>query len=100
MPAVQLWLFLSERKDVSLHARIKKLDLERPICDGLRLSDELVEPLLGDRSVALLVDLGAVSVARRASVEENTKAYRCSTRSRAHHKMHIARVEAVGDPPV
>ena len=52
-----------ERK--SLHARIEKLDLELSIGDGLRLSDQLIQPLFGHRAVALLVDVDAVSRARR-----------------------------------
>src|SRR5437764_140761 len=42
-----------ERK--SLHARIEKLDLKVPISNGLRLADQLIQPLLGNRAVALLV---------------------------------------------
>jgi hypothetical protein len=35
---------LAERERKSLHARIEKLDLELSIVDGLRLSDQLIQP--------------------------------------------------------
>jgi hypothetical protein len=37
----------AERERKSLHARIEKLDLELSISDGLRLSDQLIQPLFG-----------------------------------------------------
>jgi hypothetical protein len=39
----------------------RKLDLEPPISDGLRLSDELIEPLLNDRAVAVVVDVNSAT---------------------------------------
>src|SRR5438874_647019 len=42
-----------ERK--SLHARIEKLDIELSVSDGLRLSDQLVQPRCGHRAVAVVV---------------------------------------------
>jgi hypothetical protein len=35
--------------------RIEKLDLELSISNGLRLSDQLIQPLFGNRAVALVV---------------------------------------------
>src|SRR5262252_7254077 len=61
----------SECKHVSLDAWVEEFDLERPILNGLRLPNELVKPLFRDHAVPLLVDLGAVSVPRRASIEEH-----------------------------
>src|SRR5919108_5602798 len=52
-----------------LHARIEKRDLELPISNGLRLSDQLIEPLVGHRAVALLVNVTAMSSTRRLSIE-------------------------------
>src|SRR3712207_13315 len=66
----------AEREAISLHPRIEKLDLELPIGDGLRLPDQLVQPLVADRAVALLVDVGSVSIARRLSVDEHAKRHR------------------------
>ena len=65
----------SECKDISLHARIEKLDLEHSIRNGSGLPDELVEPQLRRRAVALLVDVGAVGAPRRAAVEEHSETY-------------------------
>jgi hypothetical protein len=48
-----------------LHAGIEKLDLELSISDGLRLSDHLIQPLFGNRAVALVVNVSSVSSARR-----------------------------------
>src|SRR5438105_1929153 len=44
-----------ERK--SLHACIEKLDLELAISNVPRLSDQLIQPLVGHRAVALLVNV-------------------------------------------
>src|SRR5260370_15445137 len=65
----------AERERESLHARIEKLDLELPISNGLRLPDQLIEPLFGSRAVALLVNVTAMSRARRLSIEEHAKAH-------------------------
>jgi hypothetical protein len=46
----------AKRESKSLHARTEKLDLELPIGDGPRLSDQLVQPLFGHCAVALLID--------------------------------------------
>ena len=44
------------------------------------MSDKLVEPLSRDSAVPLLVNVGAMSIPRRAAVEENTETYRRSAR--------------------
>ena len=44
----------AERERKGLHARVEKLDLELAIGDGLRLADQLVQPLLGHCAVALV----------------------------------------------
>src|SRR6266516_2222059 len=62
-----------ERK--SLHAGIEKLDLELAISNGLRLTDQLIQPLVGHRAVTLLVNVNAMSRARRLSIEEHAKAH-------------------------
>ena len=63
----------AERERVSCHARIEKLDFELPISDGLRLSDQLVQPLFGDRAIALVVSIGSVRGARRLSINAHPK---------------------------
>src|SRR5437016_2947861 len=98
--AGRAWRASSERKDISLHARIEKLDFEHSIGNRLGLPDELVEPLFGGRAVALLVDVSSVSIPRRAPIEEHAETYRRSARWRSHDQMQIARVKTVGDAPV
>src|SRR5215212_2768185 len=90
----------AERERKSLHPRIKKLDLEVAISDGLGLSDQLIQPLLGNRAVALLVNVDSVSSPRRLPVDEHAKSHGGSSRCRSHHEMKIAGVKAVSDPPV
>ena len=58
-----LWLGSAKRERKSLHACIEKLDLEQSISDGLRLSNQLIEPLFAHRAVALVVN---VKSARRS----------------------------------
>jgi hypothetical protein len=90
----------AEREDKRLHARIEKLDLELPISNGLRLPDQLIQPLFGHRAVALLVNVTAVRRLRRPSIEEHANAYGRSPRCRAHDQMQIAGVKTVCDAPV
>ena len=65
-----------EREDISLYAGVEEFDLEQSIRNGPGLPDELVKPLFRDRAVALLVDVGAVSIPRRAPIEQNAETYR------------------------
>src|SRR6266851_9408037 len=90
----------SECERKSLHARIEKLDLELSISNGLRLSDQLIQPLFGNRAVALIVNVTSVSLARRQSIDEHAKSYRSSSRRWSHDQMKIAGVKAVHDAPV
>src|SRR5437016_6310876 len=98
--AGRAWRASSERKDISLHAQIEKLDLEHSIGNRLGLPDELVEPLFSGRAVALLVDVGPVSIPRRAPIKEHAETYRRSARWRSHHQMQVARAESVDDASV
>src|SRR5829696_507016 len=90
----------AERERISLHARIEKLDLELSISDGLRLSDQLIQPLFANRAVALVVNVNSVSSARRPSIDEHAKSHGSSSRCRSHDEMKIAGVKAVRDRPV
>ncbi|HEX6479240.1 MAG TPA: hypothetical protein VF043_10375, partial [Ktedonobacteraceae bacterium] len=90
----------AERERESLHARIEKLDLELPISNGLRLSDQLIQPLVAHRTVALLVNITALSRARRLSIEEHAKAHGRSPRRWSHDQIQIAGVKAVRDAPI
>ena len=50
---------LSEGEAVGLNARVGDGDLESAVGDGAGLADERVHPLLGDRAVAIAVDVAA-----------------------------------------
>src|SRR5258708_38417808 len=90
----------AERERESLHARIEKLDLELSISNGPRLSDQLIQPLFGNRAVALVVNVNSVSSARRLSIDEHAKSHGSSSRRRSHDEMKIAGMKAVRDPSV
>src|SRR5262249_8899278 len=90
----------AERECKSLHARIEKLDLKLSISDELQLSNQLIQPLVGNRSVALIVNVNSVSCARRLSIDQHAKSHGSSSRCRSHDEMNIAGVKAVRDPPV
>jgi hypothetical protein len=47
----------AKRERKSLHAGIEKLDLELSIADRLLLPDQLIQPLFGHRTVALVVNV-------------------------------------------
>src|SRR5882724_12860051 len=64
------WNGSAERERKRLHARVEELDLELSVSDGFRLSDQLIQPLLGNRAAALVVDVDPVSSARRLSIDE------------------------------
>src|SRR5260221_10464251 len=50
----------AEGKHVGLDSGLEERDLERVLLDAAGLTDELVEPRLGDDAVALLVDVDSV----------------------------------------
>src|SRR5262245_64747848 len=60
-----------KRERKNLRARPEKLDFELAIGDGLRLSDQLVQTLLGDRAVALFININTVSRAWRLSSDQH-----------------------------
>ena len=49
---------LAESKRVGLNAGVGERDLEGAVGDGTLLTDELVQPLFGDRAVASGIDVG------------------------------------------
>ena len=63
----------AERERKSLYTGIEKFDLELAIGDGLRLSDQLVEPLFGHCAVASFVDVNSAGRARRLSIDQHAK---------------------------
>jgi hypothetical protein len=63
----------AEGEDEGLHARVEELDVELPVGDGTALTDQLVEPLLVERAVALLVDVDAMCRAGRSPIDEHSE---------------------------
>src|SRR5947209_20367321 len=64
----------AEGEHKGLYARSEKLDLEQAISNGFGLSDQLIQPLVGNRTVALVVNVTSMSRARCLSIEEHAKA--------------------------
>jgi hypothetical protein len=56
-----------------LDPRIEKLDLELSVLDRLRLPDQLIYPLFGDRAITLVINIDSVSGRRQLSVNEYAK---------------------------
>src|SRR5918995_5890169 len=91
---------LAEGERVGLDLRIEEGNLEGAVGDGAGLPDELVQPLLGHRSVALVVNVDPMRRIRRLSVDEHAESHGRARYCRPHDQMKIASVEAVGDVPV
>ena len=62
---------LAEGERADFDAGLKERDLRGPLADRPGLADELVQPLLGDRAMALAIDVDAVGGAGRLPVEEH-----------------------------
>ena len=58
-----------------MRSRIEELNLEQSIEDRLWLPNELVHPRFANCADALVVDIGAVSGARRLSIDEHAKSH-------------------------
>jgi hypothetical protein len=94
-----LFALSTEGERKRLHPGIQKLDLELSIGDGLRLSNQLVQPLFGNRAFASLIDVKPASRNCWLPVYEHTKPHGRSSLGRPHDEMKVAGVEAVRDPP-
>src|SRR5687768_5541172 len=90
---------LAEGEGEGPYAGVAEGDLERAVGDGAALADELVQPRLGDRAGAVVVDVVPVVRARRLSVEAHAEPHRVPTRRRCHDEVHVPGGEAIGDPP-
>src|SRR5215210_6470608 len=88
---------LAERKGESLHPRAEKLDLELPIGDGSRLSDQQIKPLFSEHAVALLVNIDPVSKAGRLTVDQHAKRHGRPRGGRSHDEVKIASMETKSD---
>ena len=59
----------AERERERLHTGIEELDLELAIGDRSRLSNQLIQALLGDRAFTLVVYVTSMVRARRLSID-------------------------------
>jgi hypothetical protein len=59
----------AERERERLHTGIKELDLELAIGDRSGLSNQLIQPLLDERSFTLVVDVTSMVCARRLPID-------------------------------
>jgi hypothetical protein len=80
------------------HSGIEKLNLELLIGDGLRLSNQLVQPLFGNRAFASHIEVKSASRDCWLPVYEHAKPHGRSLLSRTHNEMKVAGVEAVRNP--
>ena len=94
-----LFALSTERERKSLHPGIQKLDLELSIGDGLRLSDQLVQPLFGHRAFASHINVKSAIRDCWLPVYEYAKPDGRSSLGGPHDEMKVAGVEAVRDPP-
>ena len=60
---------LAEGERIGLNTGIEERDLERAVSDGASLPDKLIQPLLGSSADTLVVNVNAVSRARRLSID-------------------------------
>jgi hypothetical protein len=81
------------------HIGIEELDLEPSIGDRSGLSNQLIQALLGDRAVALVVDVSSMARARRPSIDQHSKRNGSSASGGSHDEVEIARMKLVCDPP-
>src|SRR4051794_31359689 len=87
----------AEGEDVRAHAGVEKRDLERARGARAALADELVHPRLGDRAFPGLVDVQAVGVPGRPTVEAYGEADRRARVRRLQDQVDVARLEAIRD---
>jgi len=66
---------LTKREVKSFDTRIEKLNLKLAIDDGLRLTNQLVEPLLRNCAIALTVNVDPVRSAGRLSIDRYSEAH-------------------------
>ena len=63
----------AKREAVACSARRRELDLEPSLGDGQRLTNQLVQPLFGERAIALYVNVEAVRSAWRIAIDQHAK---------------------------
>src|SRR6266511_2642612 len=90
---------LAEGEDVALDARLEEGDLEGAVRDRSRLPDQLIQPLVHHRAVALFVDVESARFAGRLTVDEHAEGNGGPWRPWTQDQVDVARVEAERDPP-
>src|SRR6266542_2570786 len=98
-PAETICNSLAEGEHVSLDARLEEGDLEGAVRDRSRLPDQLIQPLVHHRAVALFVNVEPVRVPGRPSVDEHAERNGGPWRPWTQDQVDVARVEAERDPP-
>src|SRR5215813_14953955 len=88
---------LTKREGKRFYSRIDELDLELPVHDGFRLSNQLIHPRLRNSAATLTVHINSVSRAWHVPIDEHAKTCRRSRRQRSHDQMEVAGMEAVGN---
>ena len=84
---------LPEGEREGLNARIEERDLERVFSGRRMLADELIQPLLRSRAVALGVNVKSVSSVGRLSIHQYAESYGSASSCRAHDEMLGRRVD-------
>ena len=91
---------LAEREAVRLDVGSEERDLERTVGDRSALADQLIQTLLGQRSLSLFVDVESASIVRGLSVDEHSKRHGRTSGTRTHDEIDVARVKAKDDPSI
>ena len=89
----------AERERERFHAGIEKLDLELPLGDRSRLSNQLIQALLGDRAVAFVVDISSWAAPGGRPSMNTRKRTAPPARGWPHDEVEIARMKPERDPP-
>src|SRR5258705_7800213 len=88
----------AEGEAVGLGAGAEELDLDQALPDRVRLADQLIQALVGQRPVASLVDVEPTAVAGCLPIEEHAERHLRPARRRPHHEVDIAGLELERDP--
>ncbi len=90
--------FSAKGKRERLRTRIEKLNLKRPVLNGILLADELIQTVLRNFPVPLRIGVGPVIHSRRLTVNPDAKAHWFAIRGRPEHQMQIPRMEPEHNP--
>src|SRR5262245_39318040 len=91
---------LTKREGKRFYSRISELDLELPVHDGFRLSNQLIHPRLRNSAATLIVHINSVSCAGHVPIDEHVKTCRSSRHRRSDDQMEVAGMEAVGNAAI